>query len=358
MLIFQRYIAKKILLPLFVSTILITGLILFFETLKYLYIIDKDITLTQFFSLVSLLIPSLLFIILPLSTVLSVIYIYNALSKNRQLLILKISGTSNISLIVPALLITGLVTIFSYYNSVILIPKSLIKLRTEVNDINNNYFSSVVKPGRFNKISKNVITYLDRKLPDNSMQGVVIFDTRESETPVILSAKYGKITNNSRGNLVMELTEGTRQNYDKYQNINTLKFDSITLEIFRNNFISAINKKHYINELLNPGSGFSIAQMNSYIAEGHERLIWPFYPFLLTFVTLSVFLKIPYNKKSSSNNVLFSALSVVIMILLHFAFINIARKNIHLIFFSYLNCILLIVSSYILSNRLVFKPKF
>lgn len=346
MLVYQRYMAHYIAMPFLTFTFLITGIIWISQILKFLYLIDKGIRLSQFFSLIILIVPSLLFMVLPFSLLLAVIYTYNRFGEERQLIILKNSGLSNIDLAKPALFIATIVTICSYYISAILLPASYTKLKTDLNYFRRNYASSIVSEKTFNQISNSITLYVDKKSTNDSLMGVIVFDNRRSDSPSILFAKKGRFKP-SGNNMAFELFNGFRQAPDSNGTLTKLQFDSLVVELTDNKIKSEEDNRDinefYIGELLSPSNKLSIPRQQKMIAEGHQRLIWPLYNYILTFIALAVFLKMPYNKKSVFKQLFYTTVIVVGVTYLHFTIQNLTVKNFDMLFICYLNFILIII---------------
>jgi len=355
MLIYQRYIVKNILPSLIIVIFSITSFVWITQILKLLYLIDKGINVVHFLNLVIWVLPSLLFMLLPFATMISVIYTYNYLSQRRQIIILQNLGLNNIQIANPALFVALLVTMFSYYISSTLLPLSYAKLKSDLNFLKNNYASDVLDAKILNVISKNITIYFNQRLPNGVMKGLVLFDNRKPDDQAILFAQFGscKIYNNS---FVFQLKEGVRQTHDHNGNLTYLSFGSLTIEVDNNSKLEQqkynreINE-YYIDELLRPDDQLSKQKRTKLIAEGHQRLIWPLYNFILVFLTLAIFLRQPYDKKSSLKQILITTVSAVIITYLHFSLQNLASKDLNFIFACYANAIIVIIVSIYLYFR-------
>ncbi|WP_425363749.1 LptF/LptG family permease [Candidatus Tisiphia endosymbiont of Hybos culiciformis] len=357
MLIYKRYIIKNIVPSLVIIIFSVTSLVWITQILNMLYLIDRGIKVQDFLNLIILVIPSLLFILLPFTTVIAVIYTYNALSERRQIIILQNLGLNNIQLASPALMVSLIVTLFSYYISTSVLPLSYNKLKSDITFMKNNYASNMLDEKTFNTISKDITVYFDKKLPDGTMKSLIIFDNRKRDNHAILFSKLGvfKIYNNISS---FQLKNGVRQVYDHNGNLNNLLFEVLTVELVSNDGKKLVREKYnreineyYIDELLKPNNILSEQRKIKLIAEGHQRLIWPMYNFVLVFLTLSVFLQQPYNKKSSLRQILITALSAIIITYLHFLLQNLASKDLNFIFACYANIIIAIILSLYLYFR-------
>jgi len=355
-MLYQNYIIKSLLPPFIMIAFSLTALVWITQILKFLHLFEKGIKLSHFFSLTVLVVPSLLYILLPFITLIAVIYTYNYLSERRQLIILQSSGLSNMQLAMPALFFACVIMLGSYYLSASLLPLSYNKLKSNLDFIRNNYVTSIIEEKTFAKVAKGVSLYIDRKLADGRMEGMVLFDNRKPGAEAILFARSGtlKLYNN---NPVFELNEGLRQAYDVNGNLTKLSFNSLIVDLVNNGskknedrFNRDINE-YYISELFYPDYRLSKQKKIKLIAEGHQRIIWPLFNFLFAFLALAVFLKQPYNKRSSLKHLLFTSLSVIIVTYLHFTLQNKSTKDLIYIFICYLNIIITFIISLYLYLR-------
>lgn len=346
MLLYRKYFIKNILPLLIVVIFSVTSIVWITQILKLLYLFDKGIKVMDFFSLIVLVLPTLLFILLPVITVITVIYIYNNLKVERQLIILQASGVNNVQLALPALYVALIVMLLAYYISSTILPLSHINLKSRLNFIKNNYISSMIEEKTFNKVTKDITVFIDKKSAGNIMNGVIIFDNRNADNPSVVFAGSGTL-NIYDNSPIFELNKGIRQEYDVNGNLTQLTFDSLMIKLQNDNPLVSQRTKHnkeaneyYISELLAPPNDLAITKKIKLIAEAHQRIIWPLYSFVLPFVTLAVFLRYPYSKKTTFMPVLFSALTVLLVTSIHFILQNFASKSLDFIFACYFNLVI------------------
>ncbi|ADE30452.1 Putative permease [Rickettsia prowazekii str. Rp22] len=358
MLLYRKYFIKNILPLLIIVTFSVTSIVWITQILKLLYLFDKGIKVIDFFNLVVLVLPTLLFILLPIITVIAVLYIYNNLKVERQLIILQTSGVNNIQLALPALYVALTIMLLAYYISSTILPLSHINLKSRLNFIKNNYISSMIEEKTFNKITKNITVFIDKKLTGNIMNGIIIFDNRNADNPSVVFAGSGTL-NIYGNNPIFELNKGLRQEYDANGNLTQLTFDSLMIKLQNNSSLTSQrtqnNKEaneYYISELLTPSHDLVITKKIKLIAEAHQRIIWPLYNFVLPCLALAVFLRYPYSKKTTFMPVLFSALTVLFVTAIHFILQNFASKNLDFIFACYFNLLVaLTIGLYLLVHK-------
>ena len=355
MLTYKKYIAKSILPPLATLTILLTSLVWVTQTLRMVHLIDKGIELKHFFKIIILLVPSLLFMILPIIAVLTVIYVYNNLQDERQLVILRNSGISNYALAKPALLVATGVTIFAYYISAYLMPLSYNNMKQELSNFREGYISSIISSKTFNQISKNSNIYVEHKNTDGSLSGIILFDNKVPENRTILFAKNGKIITSNPDLTEFELEHGLRHSYDQLGNLTKLYFDHLIVAITNENTDSNDRNKTsielYIHEMLWPDNALPIEKQRQLITDGHLRIVWPLFNFAFVFLSLSIFLNQSYNRKTHIKQYVITFIPILLVTYFYFMLQKIAYKDLNYIFLCYANVFSCIIFSIWQSTR-------
>lgn len=325
----------------------LTSLVWITQTLRLVHLIDKGIEFKNFLKIVVLLIPSLLFMILPIIVVISVIVVYNRLQDERQLIIFRSAGLSNFNLAKPALLVTIFITVFASYISAHLMPYSYNKLKQETSNFQKGYVSNIIEARTFNQLSKTSTIYIDSKNSDGSMDGVIFFDNKVPENRTIFFAKQGRISTNVEEKTQFELIEGLRHSYDKQGKLTKLYFDSLVVAIQSETSDEKARSKTslelYLHEMLWPDSDLSIEKQNRLITDGHSRIIWPLFNFAFVFLALSIFLRQPYNRKSHIKQYIVTFVPVLIASYFHFTLQKIAYKDLNYIFLCYSNVFICII---------------
>jgi lipopolysaccharide export system permease protein len=341
MLIYQRYIAGSAIGPFLTTAFVVTGIIWITQILRFLYLIDNGLKLTDFLSIIVYIVPSILFTILPFITLFALIYSYHHLNLGKQLIILKNAGLSNKRLTAPAFWFCSLILIFSYLISGYLMPVTYTKLQGKLTAAKNIFSANLINEKEFTSISKDIALYTAKYSAGGLLQGVILFDNNNGEQ-VIIFAKKGKFTLEAGGNLILELQEGSRQSYDTNHNLTKLYFEDLVILLQEKNGDSTSNyrrrnlKEYFIGELLFPKGDLLQKKKNELIAEGHQRIIWPLYIVILSILALSILLNAPYSKKHSDFFSILVAIGLsIIVTYLHFTFYNMSTSNLNFIYCSY-----------------------
>src|SRR5690554_3737596 len=119
------YIFRQLFLATAFVTLALTCAIWLTQSLHFVkLIINRGMTLGSFLELTALLLPTFLLIIFPIALFLAVLFAYNKMVSDRELVIMRTTGMSPIQLARPALIMAGVVSVLCMALSFYLLPAS------------------------------------------------------------------------------------------------------------------------------------------------------------------------------------------------------------------------------------------
>lgn len=228
--IISRHIFKHV----FFSTFLLTAVLVFgawlTQSLRFMeIIIEKDISIVHYFSMIYLLLPSLTATVLPICALLAVIYVLNKLIADNELVVFKSCGLSNWQIAAP-ILGSGLVAAIACgFLNQYLAPLTTEQFYSMRQDISQHFSTNLIREGVFNKF-KSTMIFVSEYGQNNLLKGVYIEEEGKKETqeddvspslagsPVsrsgggsyILFAKTGYLSTTDKKN-ILYLHDGCRQ---------------------------------------------------------------------------------------------------------------------------------------------------
>ena len=314
--------------------------------MRLLNLLEGGVSVLDFFKLVSLIIPSLVFYIAPVITLLAVIFAYNKLKEEQQILVLQSSGLSDFAICKPALVVAMLMTIVSFSISAYFMPLSYNILKDRMNYMRDSYISNTIIPKRFNQISSDLTLHVKEADKLGNISGIVLFDNTNKESRATIFAKYGRVYVEDKV-IHFELHDGMRQAYDAHNNLTRLNFDSLKVEINTesedNEERGRSNLELFINEMLFPDPNLPPHKQLQFKIEGHMRIIWPVFNVVFVFIFLSLFLKRHFSRKMYWRSIFLCTIPVFVITFIHFSLQKISYGNINLIFLSYFNVLAWII---------------
>lgn len=347
MYIYNKYIIRKLLPILFIFTLVATSIVWIVQTMNLSKLIDKGIALTAFIKLTFLLLPYFIFIIMPIISVLAVIFLYHKLQEERKLVVLRSAGLSNLQIAKPALYLCVGISIILYYISLYLLPISYSNLKTTIGNFKEKYISHMITEKTFNQLSKYTTLYIDKQIGKTDFSGVLLFDNQSPDKRVIFFAKEGAIKSFSPQGISFELFAGVQHIYDKSGNISKLHFDKINVNIAKPDDSAPTRIKSpfelFIHEMIWPSQVMSLQNQNRLIVDGHVRLVWPFCNFAFVFLALSIFLRYPAARKTNFKQYAACFTPIIFLIYTHFSLQKIIYYDIEYLYLLYANITLALV---------------
>lgn len=297
---YNKYIAKHLIYSMVLITFSLTSIVWLTQALRFIdFIVNQGVSITVFLTLTVLLIPSLLFMILPPALFCSILFTYNKLKLDSELIVMQAAGLSRWKLARPALQVAAVVMAIAYFIALYLQPVSYRQFRDMQSFLRNNYVSIILQEGVFSNPVEGLMVFIRERDKDNILHGILVHDSRQPSSSVTMMAEEGKLVQTPQGPRFL-LKSGNRQEV-KDGRPSFLNFDSYTLDISL--YTQAMgNRIVDPQELFLPGlfehdDTISAGENRKRFAEGHQRILWPAYAGCLTLLALAVLLTGEFNRR-------------------------------------------------------------
>ena len=208
----------------------------------------------------------------------AIIYTYQKLKGESELLIIETFGLSKLFLMVPAMLFGVIIALFLLLIEVYLSPSNYKTFKSFQSDLRNNFVMSTLEAGSFHNPIKGLTVYIDKASKNGVVENILIHDTRNKEVENTILAKEGIITNFENKTKVI-VFDGTRYVFN-YKNKKTtlLNFSKYEFQIISERKETVRFKQveeRSMKELFYPNIEISKKIKNEFLAEAHKRLSTP-----------------------------------------------------------------------------------
>ena len=277
---FIIYILLNFLKPFLIISFVLTSVVWLSRSLKYIdLIINKGLSLPSYFWFVSLIAPKILALLLPLISFVAIIYTYQKLKTNSEIIVMESFGLSKIFIMLPSIIFGFIVAIILFLIEAYISPNNYKTFKTFQADLRNNFMISVIQEGSFHNPIQGLTVFIDKIKRDGSVKNILIHDNRNKKIESTIIAKEGVLSNFSSQPSIT-VFNGTRYVYNKKdQNTSILNFAKYEFQINVNKKIETVRFKQVeertLKELLFPNPSFSNRLKNELLAEGHRRLSSP-----------------------------------------------------------------------------------
>jgi lipopolysaccharide export system permease protein len=319
MRLYIRYLSLYNAYPLAGITLTLTGIIWLTQSLRYVdLIVNRGVSIGKFVTIAALLLPALLYIILPIAIFCAVLFAYQRLIMDSELVILQGAGLSRFDLARPVLLLAGIVMLISYSLSLYFLPLSYRAFKDTQAFIRNHSMAVLLQEGVFTSIGDGMTVYIDQRGSNERMRGILVHDQRNPNEQVTMMAEEGIFRATKEGPR-LDLFKGSRQVLDrKIGAINILYFDNYNMDISL--YTSALNSRareseeRYLHELLWPEKEVSPSDRQKFWAEAHHRITWPLLSLVLPMLAVTGLLRSEFNRRGLYKRIINSAVAAIVIL--------------------------------------------
>ncbi len=359
MKIINKYLLKQLSFVTLSLTVILSGAIWLTQSLRYMdLIITQGISVGFLLKLVMYLIPELLIIILPLALVIALLFTYNKLFTDREFIVMRAIGMTNLHMAKPALWLATFLTLFLYLISLYFLPLSFRSFKELEANARNSTSTFFINEGEFRTLNKMTI-YVKEKSLSGKLSGIMVFDHHDPKRPTTYMAEKGWIVYKGQyPKIVMQNGSRQTKNQDGY-GIDFLNFKEYTHEIVPkdlkedNRFLKP--SERFIKDLLNPEADLTEAIKIKWKIEAHRRLTSPLSTLVYALVVLSLLL---VNDMGQRHRHLLLCASVVFVMLIQVfvtTLLNLIGRLPGAVYFAYA---ILLGSSFYASYRLTHSHSF
>ncbi|MBV8167331.1 MAG: LPS export ABC transporter permease LptF [Alphaproteobacteria bacterium] len=341
-----RYILRQLALSTALVVVTLTSAIWLTQSLRFVdWIVNRGLPLSTFVYIAVLVLPSFLVVILPIALFSAVLFTYNKLQSDSEIVVLRAVGVSPTQLMAPALMVATAVTLLAYLLNLWLLPLSYRGFKDLQYEIRNNYSAVLLQEGVFTTIDQGLTMFVREQGRRGELFGLMVHDSRLENKPVTMVAERGAIVNTAEGPRVV-MVNGNRQELDEATGkLTFLFFDRYTVELNRSSKAAAAvrfreSTERFIGELLDPQDVDDPRIRAALRADGHQRLVSPLYALTFTMVALAALLAGEFSRRGQTVRVIAAVVFVVGVQALGIGLANVSSKNPSLTVLIYLNAIL------------------
>ena len=176
-------------------------------------VVDGGAPIYLFLQLMLVTLPTFLSIVLPIGLLAAVLFTYNRLTMDSELVVMRAAGLGPWGLAKPAVLLGLIVMAICYGLTLYLAPASYGEL-ARLEGMAKSQFSTVfLREGVFNEAGDGLTVYVRRRMADGELQGLLIHDTRVEGQARHDHAERGRTVEGGAGARVV-VFDGNRQEMD------------------------------------------------------------------------------------------------------------------------------------------------
>ena len=346
MKILNVYIFKQIFIGFLLVCFSLLAMLWLTQSLRFVEMVTRQgLPVYLFAEMTSLLMPRIFNILSPVAAFVTVLFVYNRLIADRELVVMQSAGISPWQNSKAAVFLGILMALFNVFVMNWGIPWSESKFRDLEWRVKNNLTQMVFREGEFTSLKNGITVFIDKHEDDGSVSGIFVSDESNPNLKVTLTAEKGRIIQTEKGPRILFIN-GVRQEMNtKDYKFSTLSFSRYSAEF--NNIESRKKKNQTVREksvfeLLQSGRDNTLDDhtQRKNIVEGNRRVLYPLYNLLFALLACVGLLVGNFNRRGQTKIITVEVLSMIIILGGDLAFTNLAGRSLMVLPLLYLNCLL------------------
>lgn len=355
MKILNRYIFKQVFIGFVLVSCSLLAMLWLTQSLRFVEMVTRQgLPVYLFAEMTSLLMPRIFNVLSPIAVFVSVLFVYNRLTADRELAAMQSAGISPWQCTQGAFWLGVLLSVFNIYIMNWGIPNAEHRFRELEWRVKNNLNQMMFREGEFTPLKNGITVFIDKHESDGSISGIFVSDESKPQIKVTLTAEKGRLIETKTGPRILFIN-GVRQEINK----ETFKFNTLVFSRYSADFKSAdrgrkkeasVREKNFW-ELIHSSKDENLSpqDVRKNIVEGHRRLLAPLYNLVFALLACVGLLVGLFNRRGQAKIIAIEIISMILISGGDLAITNLAGRSLYWLPALYLNCFLpLFVCLYLL----------
>lgn len=332
----SKYIFGQTAIVMIFVTVVLSFVIWLTQSLRFVdLVVNRGLPVTEFLWLAMLIVPRWLTGILPLACVVAVVFVYHRLIADRELVVLRAAGFSNLRLAGPAILVGLVAMLLVYLLNIYLLPVSFRQFKELHFAANSDFSAILLQEGSFQSLPQQRVIFIRERVGAGRFNGILFHDASDPDRPVTYMAESGALVHTEAGSRIV-LINGNSQQFDRNRGtVSFLAFEKNSLDLDLATGVAPGGRTRgpeemFLWELFRPApEGGPLP--TPYRAEAHSRIVSPFLALGFVVMALAILLSGDFTRRGQGNRVVMAIVLVIALQTSAIAVHNLAGDDARLI---------------------------
>ncbi|MEO1292126.1 MAG: LptF/LptG family permease [Pseudomonadota bacterium] len=318
----DRYILRQIGLAFGFFCFVLAGVIWLTQAVVLIdVVLSAGQSIVRLFELSLLILPRVLGMVVPLSAFAATLFAINKLYSEAELVVMMMAGQGPLALARPVALFATVIAIATLIFTNFLAPRGELELERTRQALRAEFANALIREGRFLYPVDGLTVFIRDVGNNGQMEGLFLHDERDPSQPVTYTAERARfIRVGDEARLVM--SRGVALSYvSRDQMLARVQFDQFTYDLTE--FVNQEPRDPFKAStlptwrLVAPDEGTRALprfREGSFIATGHERLVFGVHAFLVPLIGLAIMLTGSYQRRGFGMRIVFAVLAVTALI--------------------------------------------
>jgi LPS-assembly protein len=348
MKLLSQYIIKQLVIGFVLVSVGMMAIVWLAQSFKMIDLfVTKGLSVWLFLKLTLVALPNFLAVISPLAFFAVVLFVYNRMLLDRELVVMQAVGMSPAQLSAPVLSTAFLLVLLGFCLTLKIVPDSVTAFRELQWTVRNDFSHVLLQEGEFNYLSKGYTVYIRERGRDGTLHGIMVYDNSSPQIKAAVFAEKG-ILMQGKGVTQIMMVNGSRQELKlTTKNFSVLYFDKYTMDfseaLANSKARSAEDKELTLTELLKAkktDAGLNEEDYRSYKVEAFKRISQPFYNLIFVLVAMAGLLSGTYDRRGQTKKIVGIVAIVLLLQSAALGFENLSNKNLSYLSLMFLNLLI------------------
>lgn len=240
----ERYIFKKIVFAGLGAALAIFAVVWVSQAVSRMdFATGTGASMGAFVALLVAISPQLMSIALPFGLIMGIVKVLNELNSGAEMSAMAGSGVSRWSIAKPVFILCAAASAYTLFSSHFIEPSANQAKRDIVTEARTDLLTTLINPGQFRKLERDIVIYVDSKSPGNLLNGLMMADLRDPKNQLIYYAQSAQATKNDGIDMLLMSDGQIHRRSDKDNAVSIIKFASYAVSL--SEFSAAANGHAY-----------------------------------------------------------------------------------------------------------------
>lgn len=306
----NRYILRQCFAVMIFVTAALSAAVWLAQSLRLIDLaVNGGLSIEVFLYLAVLILPRFLDIVLPIGVFIAVLFTFNRLTAESELVVMRSAGLSPLALAKPVMMLALIAYLILMSLSLYFLPVANGAFKDLQFEIRNRFVSSLIQEGAFTTVSDRLTFYVRDRDDHGEVTGLMINDTRDPLRPVTIFAERAAFVDTPAGSRII-MIDGNRQQFDtQTHKLSVLTFDRYTLDLDTLHDAPVVRfreaPERFLNELIFPPADLHDAFLrHTFSVEAHQRILVPLSALSFAMIPLACLLPGEFNRRGHVKRIL------------------------------------------------------
>ncbi len=299
----DRYIMRQVVGVTVFATVVLCIAVMLVQSVRLVdLIVNRGLPLTEFAYIASLMVPRFVALVMPIALFGAMLFTYNRMIGDSELVVMRSAGMSTLSLARPGLTVGVISCVVCLGMTLFMMPLAAQEMRFHVEKNRSQWGAALLHEGRFTSVGSEITLFVKQR-QGSELFGILYHNQEDPDAPYTILAERGAVVETDGGPRIL-VVNGSRQTFSDGQ-LHLVEFERTTIDIGISSEGSTTiwrqPEERFLPELLSPdlSDGNDSYYRLKLLAEGHSRIAIALLPLSYTCIALAFILRGSYSRRGN-----------------------------------------------------------